>query len=80
MNLTPLGANKTEVTKGDKRILFSYQTPVAFDVLTPEGRKYYKTETYYSRTTSKHINSWLPKHLVVTLTQAEFDEALEGVL
>jgi hypothetical protein len=85
MNLKPLGTNKTEVTIENKngnrvRVLFSYETPVAFDELTETGLHYYKTETYYSRTTSKHIGSWLPKDQAVTLTQEQFDKALEGLI
>lgn len=85
MNLKPLGANKTEVTITNKegnrvRVLFSYETPVAFDVLSSCGIAWYKTETYYSRTTTKHINGWLPKDQVIELTQTEFDQALEGLI
>lgn len=64
MKLQTLGANKTLVTLADdnytvnRQILFSYSTPVAYAETDQTGRHYYKTEEYYSRTTSKHINSW----------------------
>ncbi len=59
MKLIPLGSNKNEVDLGNGiKVLFSYQTPVAFSKLTPEGLVRYKTSEYFSRTTSKHINQW----------------------
>jgi hypothetical protein len=85
MNLKPLAANKTEVTITNKegnrvRVLFSYKTPVAFDVLSSCGLAWYRTATNYSRTSERHINSWLPKDQVIVLTQAEFDDALDGLI
>lgn len=56
MNLTPLGANKTELEIGDLTILFSYKTPVAYH---QAGIGYAKTNKFWSRTTSKHITQWL---------------------
>jgi len=57
MNLNPIGSNQTEIETIKYRILFSYKTPVAlFDKVQ---RAYYKTDTFYSVTTSKHINRWL---------------------
>ena len=41
-----------------KDLFFSYETPVAGHTIL-DG--YFKTDTYYSRTTSKHINQYL-KH------------------
>ena len=55
MRLTPIKSNMTEVTIGDKTILFSYGTPVAY--CSWDG--YYKTNRKWSNTTSKHINQWL---------------------
>ncbi len=56
MILRQLGSNMTELSfnNGDS-ILFSYETPVAG--FTPKVG-HFKTETYYSRTTSKHINQY----------------------
>ena len=55
MQLTPIGSNQTEVETADARILFSYRTPVAAYVF---GEGYVKTSTWYSSTTSRHINKW----------------------
>ena len=58
MQLTPIKSNQTLVTfKDGTEVFFSYRTPVA--AYLPE-KGYVKTDTYYSVTTSKHINSWLP--------------------
>ena len=57
MILRQLGSNQTELslTNGNS-IFFSYETPVAgFDA--EDG--FFKTETYYSKTTSRHINQYL---------------------
>ena len=57
MILRQLGSNQTELSlnNGDS-IFFSYETPVAgFD--SEDG--FFKTETYYSKTTSRHINAYL---------------------
>lgn len=78
MNLKPLGVNKTELTlerNGQRvRVLFSYETPVAADVLTSCGMEYYITDQYYSRTTTKHIKSWLPVADAEKKPQTFFDE------
>lgn len=80
MNLKPLGMNKTEVElEPDHRILFSYRTPVAETYLSPEGMIYRITEKKWSRTTSKHISSWLPVDQAEEMPQEYFDNLLSGV-
>lgn len=83
MNLRPLGANKTQLTiekDGHKtEILFSYETPVAARVIDERGASWYVTEEYYSRTTSKHINSWAPKGFTEKKPQSFFDELAGAV-
>lgn len=56
MNLKPLAANITEIEIGDKTILFSYKTPVAYH---EAGVGYFKTNKFWSATTTRHINKWL---------------------
>ena len=57
MKLTPIAANQTEVSYNDgTQVFFSYRTPVAADL--PE-KGYVRTATYWSKTTSRHINKWL---------------------
>jgi hypothetical protein len=52
--------NNTTATLVDmddgKTILFSYSTPVACFI---PGVGYYRTNKYWSRTTTKHINKWI---------------------
>jgi hypothetical protein len=55
MKLTPLASNMTEVEIGDKTVLFSYKIPVAYH----DSTGVYRTNKYWSKTTSKHINKWL---------------------
>lgn len=57
MKLSRIGYNQTLVVlNNDVEIFFSYDTPVA-------GRsadlEYFKTDTFYSKTTSRHINKYL---------------------
>tara|TARA_B100001287_G_scaffold9825_1_gene7625 strand:+ start:124 stop:372 length:249 start_codon:yes stop_codon:yes gene_type:complete len=60
MILRQLRFNQTELSLNNgNSILFSYETPVAgFD--SEDG--FFKTETYYSKTTSRHINAYF-KHV-----------------
>ena len=57
MILRQLGSNQTELSlnNGDS-IFFSYETPVA-GYHSEDG--FFRTETYYSKTTSRHINQYL---------------------
>ena len=56
MILRQIGSNQTELslTNGNS-IFFSYETPVA-GYHSEDG--FFKTETYYSKTTSRHINQY----------------------
>ena len=75
MKLTPIAANQTSVTFNDgTEVFFSYATPVA--AYLPE-KGYVKTDTFYSVTTSRHINKYLPTKDVPTVSE-EFLVALSG--
>jgi hypothetical protein len=57
MRLTPIGSNMTELYINGVSILFSYSTPVAgYD---HDGA--FRTDTWYSSTTTRHINKYLGK-------------------
>jgi hypothetical protein len=57
MTINRIGASQVELVFADgRKILFSYQTPVA--MLRPGGLVWV-TRTKHSRTTSKHINAAL---------------------
>ncbi len=55
MRLSPIGSNMTEIETDNARVLFSYRTPVAAYIF---GEGFVKTSTWYSTTTSRHINKW----------------------
>ena len=57
MILRQLGSNQTELSLNNgNSIFFSYETPVA-GYQSEDG--FFRTETYYSKTTSRHINQYL---------------------
>ena len=57
MILRQLGSNQTELSLNNgSSIFFSYETPVA-GYHSEDG--FFKTDTYYSKTTSRHINAYL---------------------
>ena len=75
MKLTPIAANQTSVTFNDgTEVFFSYKTPVA--AYLPE-KGYVKTDKFYSVTTSRHINKYLPTKEVPTVSE-EFLVKLSG--
>ena len=75
MKLTPIAANQTSVSFNDgTEVFFSYKTPVAA-YLPSKG--YVKTEKFYSVTTSRHINKYLPTKDVPTVSE-EFLVKLSG--
>ena len=55
MKLNPVGSNMNEIEVDGKSILFSYKTPVAGG--DDEGA--FRSEDFFSVTTSKHINKYL---------------------
>ena len=58
MQRSPIATNQTSVSFNDgTEVFFSYKTPVA--AYLPE-KGYVRTSKFYSVTTSRHINKWLP--------------------
>jgi hypothetical protein len=63
MNLNPIRTNMTELELDGMRVLFSYKTPVAVFIREGTGVytwHQYKTNKFWSRTTTRHINAWNP--------------------
>ncbi len=59
MKLNPIKTNMTELELNNgNRILFSYQTPVAFVNMSDNKREFYKTDKKWSNATTRHINAW----------------------
>lgn len=78
MKLNPIKSNMTELELNGKVILFSYKTPVALC----DYSNIYKTDKYYSQTTTKHINQWAnmrntSKDKLLTISQLELDNLTE---
>lgn len=61
MKAKSVGLNQTEIELSNKTVLVSYQTPVAS--IQVDGQCF-KTDTKFSNTTSKHINSFFKRHEV----------------
>lgn len=58
MKLKQVKNNMTEVSLTENvKVLFSYETPVA--MYDAETGYFHRTNKYWSRTTSKHINAWV---------------------
>jgi hypothetical protein len=79
MNLRPIKQNMTELNLGNgTRVLFSYKTPVA--CITAEDDTAYKTDKFWSATTSRHINVWVSQFDIVDIKPQEyFDNLIQGV-
>lgn len=57
MNVKQLAPNVTLITfRSGLQLLYSYSTPVAGH---QSDMGYFRTKTYYSSTTSRHINNYL---------------------
>jgi len=76
MKLKQIGSNQTEVQLKTKRVLVSYETPVACQDLVTGAL--YRTDKRWSNTTSKHINRWLDGRTAESKPQSFFDDLLEG--
>jgi hypothetical protein len=79
MKLISNGANRTVLSFTRNgvphEILFSYSTPVAGRI----GTEYFRTDTHYSATTSKHITQYLydvPSGATIALRSPEHIAAL----
>lgn len=73
MKLSPIGSNQTQLSlENGVEILFSYSTPVAAFI---PGRGWVRTDKYHSKTTSAHINKWIPEDVdAAKIPQAELDK------
>ena len=81
MQLTPLASNMTEVETDLGRVLFSYRTPVAAYVYGEMGGQFVRTKKWWSVTTSRHINKWLPENgTVKEVEQTYLDNFVQGVI
>jgi hypothetical protein len=72
MKLNNLAPNQTEIVKDGNSYFYSYRTLVAANV---DG-KFYRTDKFHSKTTSKHINSWLNGAKATEMPQEWFDNLI----
>ncbi len=73
MRVRNVGPNMTEIEVVDKRILISYETPVACGIM---GEGWYRTSHKWSPTTTRHINKWLDGAEAEERPQSYFDNLL----
>jgi len=72
MKLNNIGNNQTEIVIGNRHVLFSYNTPVAF---YEEGKDVaYKTHRFWSNTTSRHIGRFVKDFSNVLVVDQEYIE------
>lgn len=72
MKVSPIGSNMTEITLSNgTRILYSYETPVAARLVDGSS---VRTNTFYSNTTSKHINKYLGKGIGESVDQSFLEQ------
>ena len=72
MKLNPIGSNMTEVEVNGKSIMFSYKTPVA----GYDDQGAFKTNEWFSMTTTKHINKYLGGKDVGRVVEQSYIESL----
>ena len=74
LKLKPIASNMNLIDTPDFIVLFSYSTPVAcYDKHTYD---YYRTDTKWSMTTTRHINKWLDGVKAIEQPQDYFDNLL----
>lgn len=74
MKIKGIASNMIEVTSGDLTFLLSYETPVAYN---KEGVGFYRTDEFFSKTTSGHINKWLNRASAAKVSQAHVQEVFD---
>lgn len=75
--LKSIGTNQTEIQMTGKFLFFSYETLVAALVDGTYYRADPKTVNKWSKTTSKHVNSWCPPNAEV-VSYSELMEIANG--
>lgn len=71
------GPNQTVLLSDRVAIFFSYETPVAYQRL--DSGEIFTTDKTFSRTTTRHINTWLAERPATVVSQAEIENLLKYV-
>tara|TARA_R100000988_G_C3879205_1_gene107488 strand:- start:215 stop:496 length:282 start_codon:yes stop_codon:yes gene_type:complete len=75
MKLIPMGSNMNlTVINSDTELFFSYKTCVAGKI---KG-KYYRTNRWYSQTTTRHINKYLGKLKYIEVEPSFFESITDN--
>ena len=74
LKLNPIKPNMTEIETDKYKVLFSYQTPVAYS--DKQTQKIYETNKKWSRTTTRHIKLWVNHYTTKFVNQFVLDELL----
>lgn len=74
MRVRKIGLNQLQIDKRNGSFLISYETPVA--ALIP-GIGWVRTDKFWSKTTSKHINQWLEGNDAECIPQEQLDAYLD---
>lgn len=78
MKVNRLSNTSTEVNLSDgTSILVSYETPVA--IYSPQESCFLRTDTFWSHTTSKHINAWLDGATASKISQEDLDKKFNSI-
>lgn len=78
MKLKKLNPSSYEIGLNDGTyILVSYETPVA--MFCGFKSKFFRTDEFWSNTTSKHINQWLPKDGAAKIPQRDLDALFKSI-
>ena len=76
MKLRNTGSNQAVIEFNDgTEILFSYETPVAG---FKPGMGHFKTDAFFSVTTSKHVNKYIDGIAPAILSQAQIEGMVNG--
>jgi len=73
MKVKSISKNQTVINLDRASVFVSYETPVAAFI---EGQGYFRTETKWSQTTTRHINKWLGSVDATEKPQEFFDGLL----
>lgn len=76
LKLKDVKSNYLVLDVNDSELLFSYTTCVAGFL---PGQGYFKTDAYFSNTTSKHINQYLGKRPFIKIEQTEIIDLLKNI-
>lgn len=71
MKIKRIDTNQTELDLGANIVLFSYDTPVAYYSIM--DNRYFVTDKWYSKTTTKHINAFTGDSEATEVRQEEID-------